>query len=260
MVNKDFLNICYKYFNKFINSDELVDNLSNIDKSCFSKEDLYQIEDFITNVKKIIVATPNEVDDYVINEKNTIKKLIDKFENMPKDKDLDYINNQLDSLRKKYDKDIDSHERWFAILNYISNNDFFNNNFDALSDYELLEFIAQYICAPFPPNFSQEEFDRLVRVGIEKDEREWLWRLAFNYYRNNINFDGIVDYYISVKDGYYLAELISVVGQCLDINRIIDNINDKDLIIDLEGRKNVINRYVTDEQFNKLISKISVNN
>ena len=37
MVNKDFLNICYRYFNWFINFDELVDNLLNIDKRSFSK-------------------------------------------------------------------------------------------------------------------------------------------------------------------------------------------------------------------------------
>ena len=62
--------------------------------------------------------------------------------------------------------------------------------------YELLEFIAQYIQVPYPPQLTQEEFESLVQVGIEQDKREWLWRLAFNYEKSNINFDSIVDYFI----------------------------------------------------------------
>ena len=84
---------------------------------------------------------------------------------------------------------------------------------------------------------SQEEFDKLVKVGIEKDEREWLWRLAFNYERSKINFDNIVDYFIKKKDGYYLAELISAIGECLNIDSIINKIVDKELIEDLKKKK-----------------------
>ena len=47
---------------------------------------------------------------------------------------------------------------------------YFNTCFDNLADYELLEFISQNIQAPFPPNLKQEEFERLVKVGIENDE------------------------------------------------------------------------------------------
>ena len=152
---------------------------------------------------------------------------------------------------------MDSHERWFNITNYINENKYFNTCFDSLSDYELLEFIAQNIKAPFPPSFNQEEFDRLVKAGIEKDEREWLWRLAFNYEGRNLNFDSIVNYFIKKKDGYYLAELISAVGECLNIDSIIDKINDRELIEDLKVRKQVISSYVTDEQFKNLIGKLN---
>lgn len=96
----------------------------------------------------------------------------------------------------------------------------------------------------------------MVNAGIEKDEREWLWRLAFNYETRSINFDSIVEYFIKKKDGYYLAELISAVGECLNINEIIDKIDDKELIEDLKDRKNVISHYVSEEQFNRLICKL----
>ena len=69
----------------------------------------------------------------------------------------------------------------------------------------------------------------------EQDKREWLWRLAFNYEKSNINFDSIVDYFIEKKDGYYIAELICAIGECLDIDVMIDKINDKELIEDLKG-------------------------
>ena len=152
---------------------------------------------------------------------------------------------------------MDSQARWVAITDYIVKNDYFDNNFESLTDYELLKFITQNIQAPFPPKLTQEEFDKLVKVGMEKDERELLWRLAFNYEGSKINFDDIVDYFIEKKDGYYLAELISAVGECLNIDRIIDKIDDKELIEDLKKRKDIISSYVSEEQFNKLINKLS---
>lgn len=204
MNNKQLLNICYKYFNEFINDLELIDQLENINKDELTKKDIEEIN-----------------------------KLIDSIKNISNNSD----------------------DKWFDITKIISNNDYFNKCYDSLSDYELLEFIAQNISAPYPPKLNQEEFDKLVKVGIEKDEREWLWRLAFNYVDKNINFDLIVDYYIKVKDGYYLSELISAVGESLDIDLLIDKITDKELIEDLIKRKDSYSIHFTDEQFDKLINK-----
>lgn len=258
MKNKELLNICYKFFNRFITADVLIEQLSNIDKTTLSKYDIEEITKLIDEIKKILNNIPNEVDEYVTKKKETINNLIKKIEQIPKDdNNSEFLNRQLDILKKDYARELDSHERWFAITDYIDKNDFFNNNFESLTDYELLEFIAQNIQAPFPPKLTQEKFDKLVKVGIEKDEREWLWRLAFNYERSKISFDDIVDYFINKKDGYYLAELISAVGECLNIDSIIDKIDDKELIEDLKKRKAVISSYVSEEQFNKLISKLS---
>lgn len=190
--------------------------------------------------------------------KDKIKSMIDKFENIPNDdKNIDFLNKQLENLKKDYEKEMDSHERWFKITDCINKNSYYNKVFESLTDYELLEFIAQNISAPFPPNLTQEEFDRLVKIGIEKDEREWLWRLAFNYENRSINFDSIVEYFIKKKDGYYLAELISAVGENLNIDKIIGMIDDKELIEDLKNRKSVISYYVSEEQFDRLIDKLN---
>ena len=258
MKNKELLNICYKFFNRFITADILIEQLTNIDKTNLSKNDIEETNKIISDIKKIADNTPNEVDEYVIKKKETISNLIKKIEQIPKnDNNSDFLNRQLDSLEKNYDREMDSHERWFAITDCIDKNDYFTKIFESLTDYELLEFIAQNIQAPFPPNLTQEEFDKLVKVGIEKDEREWLWRLAFNYERSKINFDNIVDYFIKKKDGYYLAELISAIGECLNIDSIINKIVDKELIEDLKKRKGVISSYVSDEQFNRLIDKLN---
>lgn len=257
MKNKELLNICYKFFNRFIIADELIEMLSNIDKKSLSKEEIEKIDDLLSKIKIITNNTPNEEDEYVIKKKETIKNLIKKLEEIPKDEtNEEFLSNQLINLKKDYDKKMDSHERWFAITDCINKNNYFNICFDNLSEYELLEFIVQNIKAPFPPQLNQEEFENLVKVGIENDKREWLWRLAFNYERSNIKFDSIVDYFIEMKDGYYIAELISAIGECLDIDNIIDKINDKELIEDLKNRKSVISFYVSEEQFNKLINKI----
>lgn len=261
MKNKELLNICYKFFNRFISADILIEQLSNIDKTNLSKNDIEETDKIIRNIKEIASSIPNTVDEYVSKKKENIKRLINKIEQVPKDDtNKEFFNRQLDNLKRDYDSEMDSHERWFAITDYIDKNEYFTRTFESLTDYELLEFIAQNIQASFPPNLTQEEFDRLVRVGIEKDEREWLWRLAFNYEKSKINFDDIVDYFIYKKDGYYLAELISAVGECLNIDSIIDKINDNELIEDLKERKGIISHYVSDKQFNRLIEKINKNN
>ena len=211
MKNIKLLNICYKFFNRFITVDKLLEELVNMDTSNLSKKD--------------------------IDEQN---KLIEEIK----------------VINKNIQKEIEEYDRWFKIANCINENSYFNKIYESLTDYELLEFIAQYISAPFPPNLTQEEFDRLVNIGIEKDEREWLWRLAFNYEGKSININSIAKYFIDKKDVYYLVELICAVKNNLNIDEIIDMIDDNDLIEELKNRKSDIIRYFSEEQFNRLISKL----
>ena len=256
MKNIELLNICYSFFNRYITADKLIEEFTNMDKIDLSKKDIEEQNKLIKEIKTIAQNVPNEIDEYVIQRKNKIKNMIDRLDNIPKDdKNIAFLNKHLENLKKDYAEEVDSYERWFKITECITKNNYFNKVFESLTDYELLEFIAQNISASFPPNLTQEEFDRLVKVGIEKDEREWLWRLAFNYENRGINFDSIVEYFIKKKDGYYLAELISAVGGCLNIDKIIDMIDDKELIDDLINRKSVISYYVSEEQFNRLIGK-----
>ncbi len=248
-MNKELLNICYKYFNRFINADELIEELKGI-------KDNKEVEKIIEKVKELMDKYPNKEDEFTTKRKEQISGLIDKLGQAPDDEEFaDFFNKRVESLKKEYEKEVDSTDRWFNIVKYINDNKYFNKCFDSMSKYELLEFIAQYIRAPFPPQLTPEEFEELVQEGIKKDEREWLWRLAFNYENSDVNFDSIVDYYIKVKDGYYLTELISAIGNRLNIDAIIDNIKDKDLIEQFKKNKDIVANYVTEEQLDRLINK-----
>ena len=248
-MNKEMLNLCYKFFNRFITAVELVKELDDIivdDKRFVS---------FKSDLKELVKSIPNVEDEYVRSEKAKIKNIIDKLSNVPKSEEFKKLNDHVDSLKKDYKREFDSHERWFKITEFIDENEYFNECFDKMSKYEFLEFIAQYICAPFPPQISEEEFVEIVNEGIKHDEREWIWRMALNYERRGFDFSLISDYFIEVKDGYYLVELICAVKDSLDIDSILDKIEDQELIADVKDRKNILDNCLTKKQMDKLMKK-----
>lgn len=247
MVYKEMLNCCYKFFNKFINASQLIDALNQIDKSSLSKKELKEFNNLLDGITNIENDMPYEQNQFFDDEEDSTKTLVDELESV--------FDEDFDKSKNDFGKNVYSHDKWYLITDFIDKNKYFNTCFEKLSDYELLEFIGQYISAPFPPKIDQDTFEKLVSAGKEKDEREWLWRLAFNYEETGINFDSIVDYFIEVKDGYYLSELICAVGECLDIDSIMDKIDDEELIRDLYIRKSVISHFVSEHQFNKLIDK-----
>ena len=65
----------------------------------------------------------------------------------------------------------------------------------------------------------------------------------------------ISDYFIKVKDGYYLVELICAVKDFLDIDSILDKLEDQELIADVKDRKNILDNCLTKKQMDKLMKK-----
>ena len=247
-MEKEMLNICYKYFNRYITSDELIDELVNI-----KMDDREKLDKLIDDIKEVCNNTSNEADEYVFKEKEQKQDIIEKLEKIPNVEDYKIVNKVLNNLKE--DEKKDSYERWIGIVKCINENDYFNKEFESLTDEELLEFITQSIKAPLPPQLNQKEFDKLVKVGIEKDDRESLWRLAYNYDNGDIKIDKVADYYIKVKDGYYLSELICIASDLLDIDSIINKVNDKELIDYLIEDKDLLINYITEEQFKKIEKK-----
>ena len=221
----DLVSLIYKYINRFINSDELLESLEELDLNNFTDEEKASIKKLIDDIKSIKDKIPNEVDEIEknrleINEKyvNGIDKILQNntLENKLKEKFLKIREGLLEDKKKVKD----GGKLYESLFTLLADNDLINYYCDLLNDYELLEFIAQYISVPMPPQISQEKFDKIVKVGIENDEREWLWRLAFNYNEKNKDFSLIEDYFIEKRDDYYLTELISAVPEDLNMKKL----------------------------------------
>ena len=221
----DLVSLMYKYINRFINSDELLESLEELDLNNFTDEEKVSIKKLIDDIKSIKDKIPNEVDEIEknrleINEKyvNGIDKILQNntLENKLKEKFLKIREGLLEDKKKVKD----GGKLYESLFTLLADNDLINYYCDLLNDYELLEFIAQYISVPMPPQIDQEKFDKIVKVGIENDEREWLWRLAFNYNEKNKDFSLIEDYFIEKRDDYYLTELISAVREDLNMKKL----------------------------------------
>lgn len=234
----DLITLMYKYINRFINSDDLLKSLEELDLNKFSNEEKVSINKLIDDIKIIKDKTANEIDEIEKNRLKTIEKLICDINKILEsdnlEKDLrEKIEYRKECLLEDKKKVKDGGKLYESIYILLADNKLINHYWESINDYELLEFIAQYISVPIPPQIDQEKFNDLVKVGIKNNEREWLWRLAFNYNRKNKDFSLIEDYFIEKKDSYYLTELISAVREDLDMKKLKEKVlatNDKKFI------------------------------
>ena len=235
----DLVNIVYKYINRIINSDKLVELLENIDKSKFSKKEVIELNKLLADVKDIIKNVPIEMDEIEINRNSNSDYLIDILKGIIDNKEnsqeiIEFAQNRYNSLLKEKKKIRDSGPRYKKLYNLLINNSVYINYCKKMNDLELLNFITQYIYVSLPPNIDQEKFNDLVKVGIKEDKREALWRLAFNYNKRKKDFTLIEYYFIEKRDAYYLLELISAVNEDLNMDKLIDKVvatKDKKFII-----------------------------
>ncbi len=233
----DLVNLMYKYINRFINSDELLEELKKLELNHYSKEEEQEIKQLILDVQNIKNTTPNEIDDIERKRLGNIEHflgLIEQAENTDLNDDLKkLVQKKKAQFLKDRNKVYDGGVLFQSIFDLLTNHDLIGRYAKAMNDLELLEFITQYISVPMPPILTQDKFNDLVRIGIKRDMREDLWRLAFNYNHKEIDFTLIEDYFILKRDDYYLTELISAVEEDLNEDKLIDkiiNTLDKDFI------------------------------
>ena len=225
----NLVTLMYKYINRFINSDELLESLEELDLNNFSKEEKISIIKLIDDIKIIKDKTANEIDEIEKNRLETIERIVSNIniildsDNLEKDL-REKIEHRKEYLLEDKKKVKDGGKLYESIYILLADNKLINHYWNLMNDYELLEFIAQYISVPIPPQIDQEKFNDLVKVGIKNNEREWLWRLAFNYNRKNKDFSLIEDYFIEKKDSYYLTELISAVREDLDMKNLKEKV------------------------------------
>lgn len=240
----DLVRLMYRYINKFINSKQLLEELNNLDLSNYSEEEKEQIKKLIKDIEIIIDDVPNEFDDYEKHRQIKIDKFLDSLNkiqnsNTCSEESKDLFNKEIKSLKREKTLERDGGKLYDDIFYLMTRNELVCQYAESMNDKELLEFIAQYIYVPFPPHLEQEEFDNLVQAGIEGDKREWLWRLAVNYNYKSFDFSKIVDYFIQVRDGYYIQELLSACCESVDIFEVAKKViktGNREFMIEVQNR------------------------
>ena len=225
----ELVNLIYQYVNKFINSEELFNELNKIDISKYSDEDKKIINKLIDDIQNIRENIPNEIDDVEKNRLKQVDDLLNKIE-IAKEQNLDNSDENLKNfLEKQYNNLLDEKNKikdggrlYNDIVSILTNNSIVNRSASNMDNKQLLSFITKYIKAPKPPIIDQENFNDLVNAGIEDDKRKALWRLAVNY-NNKMDFTLIEDYFIKKRDAYYLIELISATDN-IDLDKLVDRV------------------------------------
>lgn len=169
---------------------------------------------------KIIYKYVNEF----INEEKLITELTKIKEDMP-----EYVN-EIDNLIERITGILDTYSgemmRYQNTYDELINNELYKSLAEKMSAYELMDMITSYLMATNVPAIDQELFDEMVLEAIEngKYPKEECWRLATNYSYSKFSFQKIIDYFIDTRDVYYIGELISAIGESLDIKAIIEQI------------------------------------
>ena len=234
----ELLNLMYQYINKFINSDELLTELNKINLSELTKEEEKNINQLILDIKEIKKDIPNEIDEEEKQRIRQIDYLLDLIEKSISSEKIDkkikeFAEGQYDNLIKARKKVNDGGQLYTEICNLFKDNSLMDNYIKQMTDVELLNFITQYISVPKPIKITEKKFTDLVNAGIKEDKRESLWRLAFNYEGQGMNYANIEDYFIKKGDAYYLTELMYAVTSDLDFKELKKKVlasNDESLL------------------------------
>ena len=131
---------------------------------------------------------------------------------------------------------------------YSKFNDFFCNYLNTIDNQELIDFISSFIFCNIAPNIKQNRFNDIIKILINLDKRETMWRFAFSYSSKNIDLYLIEDYFIEKRDTYYITELLNVSDSDyfnIIINKIIYT-NDKKFIkhiIEIMNEIPILNNY-----------------
>lgn len=256
----ELVNLMYRYVNRFINSNELINELKKIDISNYSEKDKKVIDKLIKDIEEVRDKTPNEIDEVEKKRLEQIDYLLDKFKevNTSDEQAKEFIEKQYNNLLEDKEKARDGGKLYTKIVNLLTNNSVINKSASKMNDKELLTFITRYISVPLPPPIKQEDFNSLVRIGIKEDNREALWRLAVNYDKK-MDFTLIEDYFIDKRDSYYLIELISATDS-INLDNIASKVvatNDREFMIDLANRSLELSIF-TKEDIDKIKEKYNL--
>lgn len=273
----ELVKLWYKYLNRFINSDELLEELQNLNLNKYTIDTKSDIKILIKNIKKIKDGISNEFDEIEENRIKNIDFFLEKLKTIDRnncDKDSwKVISKEIKDLKKEklivrdggalYNSILETLDSCYSVFKYLHR----------MTDLELLEFITEYISVAVPLKIDEKKFLDLVDVGIQNDLKESLWRLAFTYETKHFNYNNIINYFIKEKDIFYITESLYAFKDSIDINNLYNELiklNDKEFLkqiftpnimglldnedIDLMIKLGIKNNILTQEEVKKLQS------
>lgn len=173
------------------------------------------------------------------NNEELLKDLNELLELYPEDKkEIKKIITKIKEIMSSTLLDI---ERDSKIEKLLFEWDYYIKVATSMTPFEVATMIGDLFYSQYKPHIDQEYFDDMVTSLIEKDEKEYAWRLGLNY-NKMFDMDKIETYFIDIKDAYYLTELISVLDEP-NYYRIANKLINKK---DKEFIKNVISRTYID--------------
>lgn len=185
-------------------------------------------------------------DDKLVEELNKLK---DKY---PLSKDeINTVINKVESLLNE----LGEYVRFSKIQDVLEETELFKTELKNITPKLMLDMLTQYIYVGNIPDITQNFFDEMVNECINSNSREKAWRLALNFIKNK-NIQKIEDYFIEVRDEYYIGELLSTLydDDLTLVDRVINkmvNTNDKKFIKKYL-QLNYIDNFMKDEHYKKL--------
>lgn len=141
----ELVNLMYRYVNRFINSNELINELKKIDISNYSEKDKKVIDKLIKDIEEVRDKTPNEIDEVEKKRLEQIDYLLDKFKevNTSDEQAKEFIEKQYNNLLEDKEKVRDGGKLYTKIVNLLTNNSVINKSASEMNDKELLTFITR---------------------------------------------------------------------------------------------------------------------
>lgn len=123
---------------------------------------------------------------------------------------------------------------------------------------EIMSNLDSNLILTYKIDINQEKINQLIEYCIKYNLKEKAWRIALTFDQYGYDFSNLANYYIRVRDNWYLIELLYVVGE--ESIKLYETYNDvlktKDLKFIEEFEKDLMSYCIISDK-EELIKKIN---